>query len=72
MDPSKVVAILSWPTPKTLHDIKKFHSLASFYRRFIRRFGTIGAPITECLKGEVFRWLDEEQKSFDARLATHC
>ena len=65
MDPSKIEAITSWPTPSSLQDIRSFHSLASFYRCFIKGFSTIIAPITESLKGGTFTWNDEAQRSFE-------
>ncbi|XP_059446570.1 uncharacterized mitochondrial protein AtMg00860-like [Corylus avellana] len=65
MDPSKIEAITSWPIPKTLHDIRSFHGLSSFYQRFIKGFNTIIAPITECLKGGTFKWTEEAQKGFE-------
>ena len=50
MDPSKIEAILSWPMPNSLHDVKSFHGLASFYQRFIKNFNSLNAPIIEYLK----------------------
>ncbi|XP_060190645.1 uncharacterized mitochondrial protein AtMg00860-like [Lycium barbarum] len=56
-DPSKIEAILSWPTPRSISDIRSFHGMVSFYRRFIKNFFcTLVAPITECLKGGIFKW----------------
>ena len=53
MDPSKIEAILNWPIPSSIFDIRSFLRLTSFYRRFIRGFSLIMAPITECLNGLV-------------------
>ena len=63
-DQSKVTAILEWPTPKSLHDVRSFHGLASFYRWFIQNFSTLIAPIIECLKRQTFKWTEEADESF--------
>lgn len=50
MDERKVQAVVHWSQPTTLKELQRFLGFANFYRRFIRNFSSIAAPMTSMIK----------------------
>ena len=66
VDPAKIKAIQEWPVPKNVRDIRSFHGLTSFYRRFIPNFSAIASPLNEVVKKDIsFEWGERQQKALD-------
>jgi hypothetical protein len=66
VDSSKIDAIREWPTPSTVTQIRSFLGLAGFYRRFVRDFSSIAAPLHELTKkGVPFIWSDSQEVAFN-------
>ena len=64
VDPAKTSAIHAWPTPQSLFDICSLHGLAQFYRRFIRNFSSIAAPLTDLFRQTQFAWNATAERAF--------
>ncbi|XDV15206.1 hypothetical protein PO909_015336 [Leuciscus waleckii] len=67
MDQSKVEAVINWPKPQTLKELQRFLGFANFYRRFIRDYSKICAPVTSMVKKGIKRltWSTEACQAFE-------
>jgi hypothetical protein len=48
--PAKLDVIKTWPRPKDVHGLRQFLGLCTYYRRFVKGFANIAAPLHEMLK----------------------
>ena len=64
-DETKVDAVRNWERPKSVKEVRSFLGLASYYRKFIKNFSTIAAPLTALTrKGARFAWNEECELAF--------
>jgi len=66
MDADKVATVTSWPAPHFVRCLRGFLGLTGYYRKFIRDFGTVVAPLMRLLRKDAFAWSDEADKAFQA------
>ena len=66
MDQEKVQAIIDWPSPRNIFEVRSFHGLERFYRKFINNFSGICTSIVETIKKhkQPFQWTTEAERSF--------
>ncbi|MCH89429.1 transposon Tf2-1 polyprotein, partial [Trifolium medium] len=65
MDKLKVQAVMDWPIPSNVKQLRGFLGLTGYYRRFIKSYATISAPLTDLLKKDQFQWSTTTAVSFD-------
>ena len=65
VDPKMIEAITEWPRPITVTKVRSFLGLVSYYRRFMKDFSKIAAPLTRLTqKNAKFKWIDKCEEHF--------
>jgi hypothetical protein len=66
MDPAKIQAIIDWKAPTSVKGVLGFLGFANFYRRFIKDFSRITAPLYRLVKKDVkWEWTVEANQAFE-------
>jgi hypothetical protein len=64
--PDKLSAIRNFPVPKTKRNVKQFLGMLNYFRKFVRHFAQIAAPLNALLKKDAdFVWTPECQAAFE-------
>lgn len=65
-DDSKIETIKNYPIPTNKDEVKRFVAIANYYRRFIKDFALLAAPLNQLISKNVyFSWDDKYSKAFE-------
>ena len=65
MQKEKVKEVLNWPALRNIKEVQKFLGLANYYRRFIKDFAKIAAPLYVLVrKKQKWKWKKEQKEAF--------
>lgn len=61
-----LIKIQNYPRPTTVRKVRRYLGICNYYRRLIKDYNQISAPLTELTKKRnKFTWTEKEQQSFD-------
>ncbi|XP_061344797.1 uncharacterized protein LOC133290684 [Gastrolobium bilobum] len=56
-DPKKIAAMVNWPEPRSLKQLRGFLGLTGYYCRFVQGYASLAAPLTDLVKAsKEFHW----------------
>jgi len=65
IDPNKIQAVLDWPMPQNIKQLRGFVGIIGYYKRFIKGYGTICWLLTQLLKKDAFKWDATASEAFN-------
>jgi len=66
MQKEMVERVLNWPAPRNVKEMQKFLGLANYYRRFIKNFARIAAPLHMLVRKEQkWKWEKKQEEVFE-------
>jgi hypothetical protein len=64
VDLKKIATVIEWPSPKSITLLRGYLDISMYYRRFVRIYAQIVAPLITLLKKDAFKWNDEAEACF--------
>ena len=65
MQKEKVKGVLNWPALRNVKEVQKFLGFANYYRRFIKDFARIAAPLHVLVRKEQkWKWEKKQEEAF--------
>jgi len=65
VDPAKIQAMINFPTPRNINEVRRFLGLVNYYRKFIKNFSEITAPLVALTKQDIkCKWDKYTEEAF--------
>ena len=65
-DPKKLEAVVNWPKPSCVKEVRSFLGFCSYYRSFVQGFSNLASPLYELTKKNVkFEWTNACEEAFE-------
>nr|KYP38538.1 Retrovirus-related Pol polyprotein from transposon 297 family [Cajanus cajan] len=64
VDTQKIDAVINWPLPQNITQLRGFLGLTGYYRHFVKGYASIAWPLTDMLKHNSFHWTPTSEQAF--------